>query len=171
MFKFETSEVLKTSEVYRNNTNMTPAVEKLQFLLDQGEKYFTETNEDFLRKPYATGKWSRKQILGHLIDSAINNLTRFTEIGYQPQPYIYREYNQGELVKINNYNEMPTDELLHLWLSLNKQIVRVMGSVTEERLNLKIQFTDGAMSDLRYIMHDYPEHMEHHINQIITPAQ
>ena len=147
---------------------MKPAIEKLKSLLAEGELYFASADENFLRQPYTHGKWSRKQILGHLIDSAINNLTRFTEIGYQPQPYVYREYNQAELVKINNYQEMPTEELLQLWLSLNKQIARIMASTTEQRLNLKIQFTDGSLSDLRYIMHDYPEHMEHHVRQIVN---
>jgi hypothetical protein len=146
---------------------MKPTIEKLNTLLIQGEKYFTSANEDFLRQPYTAGKWSRKQILGHLIDSAVNNLTRFTEIGYQPQPYLYREYNQAELVKTNNYQEIDTADLLQLWLSLNKQIVRVIASANEERLNLAIKFTDGSISDLRYIMHDYPEHMEHHIKQIV----
>lgn len=145
---------------------MQSAINKLQELLTQGETYFKSADESHLREPYMPGKWSRKQILGHLIDSAVNNLTRFTEIGYQPQPYAYREYNQSELVKINNYQETDTAELLQLWLSLNKQIVRVMQSVTEHRLNLKIRFTDGSLSDLRYIMHDYPEHLEHHMRQI-----
>jgi hypothetical protein len=147
---------------------MTSAIQKLKSLLTQGEQYIIAADENLLRQPYMPGKWSRKQILGHLIDSAINNLTRFTEIGHQPQPYIYREYNQAELVKINNYQEMPTDELLQLWLSLNQQIARVMASANEDRLNLKIRFPDGSMSDLRYIMHDYPDHIEHHMKQITT---
>lgn len=146
---------------------MGPTIEKLNNLLLQGQQYFNSADEKFLRQPLAAGKWSRKQILGHLIDSAINNLTRFTEICYQPQPYIYREYHQAELVEINNYQEMETWELLQLWLSLNKQIGRVMAAATDERLSLKIKFADGSISDLRYIMHDYPVHMEHHIRQIV----
>lgn len=147
---------------------MQSAIQKLEHLLTVGEYYFSQTEESFIREPRLEGKWSRKQILGHLIDSAINNLQRFTEIGYQPQPYMYREYHQPELVKINDYQNMDTTELLQLWLSLNKQIARVMHNQTEERLNLKIQFNDGMLSDLRFIMHDYPEHLEYHMNQIVN---
>lgn len=145
---------------------MKTAIGKLQMLLAKAESYFAIADEVFLQQPISEGKWSRKQILGHLADSAVNNLTRFTEIGYQPQPYIYREYNQDELVVINQYQNADTKEIFQLWLSLNKQILRVMESQPEERLQLKVKFTDGSLSDLKYIMTDYPDHMEHHINQI-----
>lgn len=147
---------------------MEQAIPHLQNLLLQTESYFSQANEHFLQQPVAAGKWSRKQILGHLIDSAVNNLTRFTEIGYQPQPYIYREYHQDELVKVNDYQSADTKEILQLWLSLNKQIVRVMQSQTEERLQLEVKFTDGSISDLKFLMTDYPAHMQHHINQILS---
>ncbi|HMI06102.1 MAG TPA: DinB family protein [Flavobacterium sp.] len=145
---------------------MEQTVNKLQNLLTAAEAYFAKADDAFLQLPIAEGKWSRKQILGHLIDSAVNNLTRFTEIGYQPQPYIYREYRQNELVEINRYQTADAKEIFRLWLSLNKQIVRVIQSQTEERLHLKVQFTDGMIADLRFIMTDYPEHLEHHLNQI-----
>lgn len=147
---------------------MKAAIEKTRGLLVQGQAYFTHTDETVLREPITTGKWSRKQILGHLVDSALNNLQRFTEISTKPQPYIYREYAQNELVELNAYQEMPTEELLALWLALNWQIIRVMEHQTEQRLSLEILFTDGSKTDLRFIMHDYPEHMEHHFRQILA---
>lgn len=145
---------------------MQETIKKTEDLLAQGHAYFTNQDEATLREPIAPGKWSRKQILGHLIDSALNNLQRFTEIGYQPQPYRYREYNQSELVTVNDYQNAETIEILRLWILLNKQIVRVMQSQTEERLTLKVQLTDGDISDLRFVMTDYPEHMAHHMKQI-----
>ena len=146
---------------------MQETIDKIENLIGQAHVYFASHDEESLRAPIAEKKWSRKQIIGHLIDSALNNLQRFTEIGYQPQPYIYREYHQSELVQINDYQNVDTIELLRLWILINRQIVRVIQSVTPERLNLKVQFTDGEISDLRFLMADYPEHMEHHIKQIM----
>lgn len=147
---------------------MKATIDKTETLLAQGHAYFNAHDEATVREPIASGKWSRKQILGHLIDSALNNLQRFTEIGYKPQPYIYREYNQDELVRVNDYQNADTTELLRLWILLNRQIIRVMQSASAERLNLKVRFTDGQMSDLRFLMTDYPKHMEHHIMQIVN---
>jgi DinB family protein len=145
---------------------MKETINKLETLLSQGELYLTSAAESALQQPIAPEKWSKKQILGHLIDSAVNNLTRFTEIGYQPQPYIYREYNQAELVSANDYQSADIPELLQLWLSLNRQIVRIMNNQTDERLSLKVLFTNGETADLKFLMTDYPEHMQIHINQI-----
>lgn len=147
---------------------MKATIDKIENLLGQAQDYFTVHDEAHVRIPIAEGKWSRKQIIGHLIDSALNNLQRFTEIDYQPQPYVYREYHQNELVSINDYQNASTEELLQLWVLLNRQIMRVMQSQDEERLHLKVLFTNGEVSDLRFLMTDYPEHMQHHINQILA---
>ena len=145
---------------------MKQAIQKIEELINKGENWFSNHPESATELPIAPGKWSKKQILGHLIDSAINNLQRFTEIGYQPQPYIYRPYNQNELVTINQYQSANTKELLQLWISLNRQIMRVMAAQSEEKLNLKIQLEENSIADLRFIMMDYPEHLEHHVNQL-----
>ena len=54
----------------------------------------------------APGKWSPQEILGHLIDSAINNLRRFTEIQFLPQPFTVVGYKQDDLVIVNNYQQL-----------------------------------------------------------------
>ncbi|MNG29056.1 hypothetical protein D3C84_1144190 [compost metagenome] len=104
--------------------------------------------------------------MGHLIDSAIHNLVRFTEINYVEKPYRHRPYNQIDLVNLNQYQTKEINELTQLWLSLNRQIVRIMKSVEEEALDYKIILSDDSVIDLRFLMTDYVEHLEHHINQI-----
>src|SRR5262245_5252597 len=98
----------------------------LQTALSQLEKHIQEVPERFkqfsaetvLQKP-APGKWSKQEILGHLIDSAINNLKRFTDTQYFPQPYTVIRYNQDELVIINRYQQLSLEYLLNLWSILN----------------------------------------------------
>lgn len=123
--------------------------------------------QDLFNRP-AENKWSKKEILGHLIDSAINNLKRFTEIQFLPQPYKVVSYKQVELVLVNDYQNLPLDHLLDLWQALNRQIVFVAKSIPAEKLQYPVdpQYENGELKTLGWIIADYVAHMEHHFKQI-----
>src|SRR5580765_2107469 len=125
------------------------------------------SSEELLRRP-APGKWSKQEILGHLIDSAINNLKRFTEIQFLPQPYTVISYQQNELVIVNDYQNLPLQHLLDLWQSLNRQIVFVVKNVPMEKLAYPVdpQYENKELRTLSWIICDYVAHMEHHFRQI-----
>ncbi|WP_276380014.1 DinB family protein [Flavobacterium sp. H4147] len=146
---------------------MQNAILKFEQLLNENASYFPEISSEILESRIP-GKWSKKEILGHLTDSAIHNLVRFTEINYLQKPYHHRPYNQIDLVNLNQYQQMDIRELTQLWLSVNKQIIRIMKSVDEKALEYEIILSDGAVIDLKFLMTDYVEHLEHHINQIIS---
>ena len=144
---------------------MEEAIFRFEELLDENAPYFP-TIDSVILEEKKNGKWSKKEILGHLVDSAIHNLVRFTEINYAAKPYRHRPYNQIDLVNLNQYQTKDINELNELWFSLNKQIIRIMKSVSEEALDYKIILSDESVIDLRFLMTDYVEHLEHHINQI-----
>lgn len=121
---------------------------------------------DVLHHKPAPGKWSKKEILGHLVDSAINNLRRFTEIQYQPLPYQVVKYNQDALVEANGYQDVPLHVILELWKALNIQIAWIMASQTTATLAYPVITPEGEHTDLRFLMEDYVDHMEHHLRQI-----
>jgi hypothetical protein len=141
---------------------------KLEELLGQGKNYIINSSETILNNKSSITKWSKKEILGHLIDSGINNLQRFTQIQFENKPFLIQRYNQNELVKANNYQGADTIHLLKLWLSLNDRILNVMAMQTEESLSYEIIFEDGNKSDLKFLMKDYIDHLEHHLNQIMS---
>ncbi len=114
----------------------------------------------------STDKWSKNEILGHLIDSAINNLKRFTECQFSNEPYLVTAYNQDELVKLNKYQERKFDDLLKLWCHLNKQIAFIFKDISEEQLKTKINLYDLSICDLEFLIEDYITHMKHHLKQI-----
>ena len=130
------------------------------------------SGEQLLHKP-APGKWSRQEIFGHLVDSAINNLKRFTEIQFLPQPYTVISYQQNELVTVNNYQSLPLDHILKLWEVLNQQIVYVVKNIPPEKLEYPVdpQYENGEMKTLGWIICDYVAHMEHHFKQIFGPKE
>ena len=144
---------------------MNDAILKFEKLLNENFLFFP-TIEDEILEARNPGKWSKKEILGHLTDSGIHNLVRFTEINYLEKPYHHRPYNQIDLVNLNQYQTMDILELTQLWLSINKQILRIMKTVNEKALAYKIILSDHSEIDLKFLMTDYVEHLEHHINQI-----
>ena len=101
---------------------MKDKIKAFELLLNEIE-VFSSVNSiaDFDLK-ISNDKWSKKEILGHLIDSGINNLQRFTEIQFENKPYKIRKYNQDELVKANEYQNSETEEIADFWLSINNRI-------------------------------------------------
>ncbi|MBI3238199.1 MAG: DinB family protein [Flavobacteriia bacterium] len=113
-------------------------------------------------------KWSKREILGHLIDSAINNVQRFTEIQFQPKPFKINRYDQDGLVKANDYQHADTKSLVNLWLALNKRIGDVMELQDDLTLAYTIELSDGTIKDLRFLMTDYVDHLEYHVRQLLV---
>jgi len=144
------------------------SMDKLESMLDEMSGLFRQYSEEELLTPRAPGKWSRQQILGHLIDSALNNLRRFCEIQFLPQPYVIQSYHQNELVEVNQYQVLPLDHLLNLWLTLNRQIIHVVRAIPPGKLELAVnpQYGNNEFKTLGWIIGDYVEHMEHHKKQL-----
>ena len=100
-------------------------------------------------KPSAE-KWSKKEILGHLTDSGIYNLQRFTEIQFVNKPYPFRKYDQDRLVKANDYQNAETNELIKFWKSINIRIINILKNQEERTLNFQIELEEGSSCDLRF---------------------
>lgn len=146
---------------------MKAVIEKLEILIDQISRYISENSEEEISRKRNSKKWSKKEIIGHLIDSGINNLQRFTEIQFEEKPYKLQSYKQAELVKANNYKNAELDEITSLLIAINKRIIEVIKLQTDETLDYEIVTYNNEKFDLRYLIEDYVVHFEHHTNQII----
>lgn len=152
----------------KGSADVDAAMQKLALYIDAvTETYLQFTAEELLKRP-APGKWSKQEILGHLTDSALNNVKRFTEIQFSPQPYTVVPYKQEELVMLNHYQHLPLEHLLVLWQSLNRQIIYIVKNIPPERLNYKVNphYDNNEMKTLGWIIADYVAHMEHHLEQV-----
>jgi hypothetical protein len=150
-----------------DETNVPVAMQQLTALMPSvTAKYKTLTSVELLQPP-APGKWSRQQVLGHLIDSAINNLKRFTDAQLLEQPYLVIGYKQDGLMLVNRYQEQPLSHLLTLWQALNRQIVFVVSNIPHDELDsLKVQNSSNTQSGtqtLAWLICDYVAHMKHHL--------
>ena len=102
-----------------------------------------------------------------MIDSAVNNLQRFTNILITPQPFVITPYSQDGLVRINRYQQQPLEDLIQLWTTLNKQILHLWKNYSADQLSLLIENpTQDTNGNLAWWITDYTEHLEHHLFQI-----
>ena len=139
---------------------------KLLGLISEGENSMSNIDQAEMEAKVSLDKWSKKEILGHLIDSGVNNLRRFTEIQFKEKPYTIVAYSQDELVKANDYQNAELGELLDIWKSLNHRIASIFTLQSEDTLAYEIIFGDDKVADLRLLMTDYVDHLSHHLNQI-----
>ncbi len=119
---------------------------------------------ELLKKP-APGKWSKKEIMGHLVDSAIYNIIRFTQAQYQPSPYVVEGYAQDDLVAVNDYQNLPLEHILETWKCLNRHIIFILSNLSKEKREIAI-VRRGEPKTLGWLAEDYVNHMEHHLRQV-----
>lgn len=143
-------------------------VSSLEALLQAVPQKFRELDHNTIVQPRSEGKWSRLQLLGHLCDSAINNLSRFIQLLSQTESLLITPYNQEKWVEAQQYINAPLEDVLGLWLSLNQSVVRVISNLSEPSLSCTCRLPDGTVVTLEWLIQDYVEHMEHHLQQIFN---
>ncbi len=127
-------------------------------------------NADLLTKNwnYKAGpnKWSKKEIIGHLIDSAQINLQRFVRSTYTENFTL--TYDQVEWVDAQHYISADIEELLELWRLLNRQIIRVLVNYPTQRLQIQSDTgkTSVCFHTVEHLAQDYVNHLNHHLNAI-----
>jgi hypothetical protein len=143
-------------------------VDRLQEHINIVPSKFLKYSEDELRRKPAPNKWSKKELLGHLIDSATNNHLRFIKIQFMPEPFFVEGYHQDDWVRIQKYNEIDTQHLVDFWKIYNEHILFIMQNTPEEKLNLKITAEQPfeEADTLFFLMKDYVDHIDHHLKQI-----
>jgi len=111
-------------------------------------------------------KWSKKEILGHLCDSALTNIRRFIITQYKEKENIV--YDQDFWVKAQNYQNIFHQDIINLWKLLNFQIVSVVENIPDEVLDnyCEMTKTEPEFHTLKYIIDDYIVHMNHHLKLI-----
>jgi hypothetical protein len=117
----------------------------------------------------APDKWSRKQILGHLIDSAANNHQRFIRMQQAPE-LSFPGYQQNDWVRLNHYATRPWIELVALWAAYNRHLAHVIEYIAPETLTHHWDYGSSRF-DLAFVAADYVVHLRHHLDQILeSPA-
>jgi hypothetical protein len=120
---------------------------------------------DFSAKP-GPGKWSKKEILGHLIDSASNNHQRFVRVQFEDKPQI--SYDQNKWNSFSHHQSMEGRALLLFWQSYNLHLASLIEQIPPSSFKRECYVGDEEKVSLEFIIVDYVRHMEHHLRQIVA---
>lgn len=127
--------------------------------------------EKFSTKP-GPEKWSKKEIIGHLIDSATNNHHRLVRGQFENAPYI--PYDQNKWNECNYYQQMASRQIISFWSVYNKHLVELIKCIPNEKMGLTVGTGEPGnknLMTLEYLIDDYVEHLEHHLRQVVRYPQ
>ena len=138
---------------------------QVQAEVERAAERFRTWSETDVTRTRGDGKWVRKEILGHLIDSALNNHQRFVRAPLA-SAYVGPGYEQQAWVRANGYRERSWRELVELWVAANRHVAAVMERVPAAALQTPCTIGEGKPVTLEFVMQDYLVHMRHHLRQI-----
>ena len=109
---------------------MRDYIDELRSVVERSTPALLALSEDASAQYPAPGKWSPREVLGHLIDSASNNHQRFVRAQVQGG-LVFSGYDQDAWVTVQQYQHAPWTELVTLWRAFNLHLARVMAAVPE----------------------------------------
>jgi hypothetical protein len=143
--------------------------ESLLRVIESAEPKLRVISERESRRPVLPGGWSRKQVIGHLIDSASNNHQRFVRAALQPS-LEFPGYDQEGNVRVQGVQEAEWLLLVSLWAGYNRYLAHVVAHLPESQLETRCRIGAGEPVTLRFLATDYLTHMQHHLGQLGVTA-
>jgi hypothetical protein len=158
---------------------MKDALEDFRHTLKTAAPLLSAMTEEESCERSAPGKWSPKETVGHLIDSAANNHQRFVRAQFTDE-LVFPGYEQDEWVAVQRYQQQSWPALVQLWHSYNLHLLHLIAHIPQAQLrktrrehNLdRIAWQTvnrGEPVTLEYFIRDYINHLKHHLQQISRP--
>ena len=140
--------------------------EKIRKRIAEVESQLSTMIDDGLDYRPGPNEWSKKEILGHLIDSTANNHHRIVRAVYK-NALDFPTYDQNEWVRIQKYNERPWSSIVILWSTYIDPLCHVIESIPREAESSPCNIGKESPVSLAFVIEDYLRHLEHHLTDIV----
>jgi hypothetical protein len=145
---------------------MKDIAQQIKSLISRVEPQLSRMNHDEMGFKPDPDKWSKKEILGHLIDSAANNHQRFVR-AVDNVAVRFPTYDQNEWVRIQRYNEMSWSFLVTLWSAYNRHLSHIIEFIPEDAESSPCNIGKEEPVTLEFVVKDYLRHLQHHLKDIL----
>ena len=145
---------------------MKETARRLRGILKVVESELAGISEQEAAAKPSEDEWSKKQIIGHLIDSAANNHQRFVRAVYNAAD-TFPTYEQMKWVEIQQYNQIPWTTLTNFWVAYNQHLSHVIDCIPEAAASAPCNIGKSEPASLHYIVVDYLRHLRHHLKDIV----
>jgi hypothetical protein len=139
--------------------------EELLRVVEAAEPRLRAISELESAKPILPGGWSRKQVIGHLIDSASNNHQRFVRAALQTS-LDFPAYDQEGNVRVQVIQEADWILLVALWAAYNRYLAHVIAHLPASKLETVCRIGQGEAVTLGVLATGYFTHLVHHLSRI-----
>jgi hypothetical protein len=145
---------------------MKEIARQLRSLISTVEPQLSRMNHDDMGFKTDLHEWSKKEILGHLIDSAANNHQRFVRAVNKVAGQ-FPTYDQNEWVRIQRYNEISWSFLITLWSAYNSHLSHIIECIPKDAESSPCNIGKEKPVTLGFVVRDYFRHLQHHLKDIL----
>jgi hypothetical protein len=146
---------------------MTELAQRFRTGLDDVHRELISVPVALADVPWREGGWTRKQIVGHLLDSATNNRQRFVRASSEGF-FNGRNYDQDAWVAAHGYADQTWETLLGWWEAEHEILMAVVDRVPDSRFEAECVLDADAPVALRFLIEDYVAHQRWHLKQLLA---
>lgn len=139
--------------------------DELDQVLENTLPFLRSLNEEAVSQRPAPDRWTIKEVLGHLVDSAANNHQRFIRAQFTAE-LVFPKYEQNEWVRSQHYNDIDWSALVGLWGAYNRHLAHVIRHVDPRALGIRCVIGPYEPVTLEFLIEDYVVHLNHHLVKI-----
>ncbi len=153
---------------------------ELRLVVENTAARLATISDETSQKVRAEGEWSARLVLGHLIDSAVNNHQRFVRAQFSDD-LMFDGYDQEGWIRVQRYDEVAWMDLINLWRAYNLHLAHVIEHIPDDVLTRqrashsldKIAWRPvpaDQPTTLLYLVKDYLAHLREHLRQLFAAA-